>query len=87
MPAARKWKAIGGPFFAIVSHGVKLSPVFGPMFVVGLMDLRAKAAFIEVVVLFAAIAATTIAFWPRSMAAGLDLGLVVLNFTIWRLDG
>ena len=52
------------------------------------------AAFIEVVALFAAIAATTIAFWPKSMAAGIlmlpYLGWVafaaVLNFTIWRLN-
>ena len=29
------------------------------------------AAFIEIVALFAAIAATTIAFWPKSMAAGI----------------
>ena len=53
------------------------------------------AAFIEVVALFVAILATTIAFWPRSMAAGIlmlpYLGWVafasVLNFTIWRLNG
>ncbi len=53
------------------------------------------AAFIEVVVLFAAILTTTIAFWPKSMAAGIlmlpYLGWVafaaVLNFTIWRLNG
>ena len=53
------------------------------------------AAFIEVVALLVAIAATTIAFWPRSMAAGIlmlpYLGWVsfasVLNFTIWRLNG
>jgi translocator protein len=52
-------------------------------------------AFIEIVALFAAIAATTIAFWPKSMAAGIlmlpYLGWVafasVLNFTIWRLNG
>lgn len=52
-------------------------------------------AFVEVVILFAAILATTIAFWPRSMAAGIlilpYLGWVgfasVLNFTIWRLNG
>ena len=51
------------------------------------------AAFIEVVALFAAIAATTAAFWPRSMAAILMLPYLgwvafasVLNFTIWRLN-
>ena len=52
-------------------------------------------AFIEVIALFVAIAATTIAFWPRSMAAGVlmlpYLGWVafaaVLIFTIWRLNG
>jgi tryptophan-rich sensory protein len=50
------------------------------------------AAFIEVVILLAAIIATTIAFWPRSMAAGIlmvpYLGWVsfatVLSFTIWQ---
>ena len=53
------------------------------------------AALIEIVALLAAIAATTIAFWPKSMAAGIlmlpYLGWVafasVLNFTIWRLNG
>ena len=53
------------------------------------------AAFIEVVALFAAIVATTVAFWPKSMAAAIlmlpYLGWVafaaVLNFTIWRLNG
>jgi tryptophan-rich sensory protein len=53
------------------------------------------AAFIEVVALLAAIAATTIAFWPRSMAGGIlmlpYLGWVAfaaaLNFTVWRLNG
>jgi tryptophan-rich sensory protein len=52
------------------------------------------AAFLEIVALFAAIAATTIAFWPRSMAASIlmlpYLGWVafagVLNFTIWRMN-
>jgi tryptophan-rich sensory protein len=52
-------------------------------------------AFIEIVAMLAAILATTIAFWPRSMAAGIlmlpYLGWVafasVLNFTIWRLNG
>jgi tryptophan-rich sensory protein len=51
-------------------------------------------AFIEVVALLVAIAATTIAFLPKSMAAGIlmlpYLGWVafasVLNFTIWRLN-
>ncbi len=53
------------------------------------------AAFIEVVLLFAAILLTTVAFWPKSMAAGIlmlpYLGWVgfasLLNFTIWRLNG
>jgi translocator protein len=52
-------------------------------------------AFIEVVILFATILLTTVAFWPRSMASGIlmlpYLGWVgfasVLNFTIWRLNG
>jgi hypothetical protein len=52
------------------------------------------AAFIEILVLLTAIAATTIAFWFRSKAAGIlmvpYLGWVafasVLNFTIWRLN-
>ena len=51
-------------------------------------------AFVEVLVLLAAIAATTVAFWSRSKAAGMlmlpYLGWVafasVLNFTIWRLN-
>ena len=53
------------------------------------------AAFAEIVTLFTAITATTNAFWPKSMAAGilmlLYLGWVafasVLNFTIWRMNG
>ncbi|MGA2621845.1 MAG: TspO/MBR family protein [Thermoguttaceae bacterium] len=53
------------------------------------------AAFFEVVALLVAIAATTVAFWPRSMAAGLLMlpylawvsFATVLNFTIWRLNG
>ncbi len=52
-------------------------------------------AFIEVTALFAAIAATTIAFWPKSMMAGVLMlpylswvaFAAVLNFTIWRLNG
>jgi translocator protein len=52
------------------------------------------AAFVEVIVLFVTILATTIAFWPRSMAAGILMlpylgwgGFAsVLNFTIWRLN-
>ena len=52
-------------------------------------------AFIEVIALFVAIAATTIAFWPRSMTAGILMGpclgwvafAAVLIFTIWRLNG
>ena len=51
-------------------------------------------ALIEVVALLAAIFATTIAFWPRSLAAGVlmvpYLAWVsfasVLNFMIWRLN-
>jgi translocator protein len=51
-------------------------------------------AFVEILVLLTAIAATTIAFWPRSLAAGIlmlpYLGWVafasVLNFEIWRLN-
>ena len=52
-------------------------------------------AFVEVLLLWAAIAATMIAFWQRSMIAGIlflpYLAWVsfasVLNFTIWRLNG
>lgn len=52
------------------------------------------AAFVEILALLVAIAATTIAFWTRSTAAGIlmlpYLGWVafasVLNFTIWRLN-
>jgi len=52
------------------------------------------AAFLEILVLLAAIAATTIAFWRRSKAAGIlmlpYLAWVAfasaLNFAIWRLN-
>jgi tryptophan-rich sensory protein len=52
------------------------------------------AAFIEVVALRAAILATTVAFWLRSMVAGILMVpylawvvfATVLNFTIWRLN-
>ena len=52
------------------------------------------AAFIDIVLLWAAIAATTIAFWHRLLVAGLlfvpYLAWVsfaaVLNFGIWRLN-
>jgi len=40
--------------------------------------------------LLVAIAATAIAFWPRSLAAGILMGWVafasLLNFAIWRLN-
>ena len=53
------------------------------------------AALVDIVLLWVAIAATTIAFWRRSRAAGLlflpYLAWVsfaaVLNFAIWRLNG
>jgi len=53
------------------------------------------AAFVDIVLLWAAIAATTIAFWRRSLVAGLlflpYLAWVsfaaVLNLGIWRLNG
>jgi tryptophan-rich sensory protein len=53
------------------------------------------AAFIEILALLVAIAATTIALWRQSLAAGLlmvpYLGWVtfatVLNYAIWRLNG
>jgi tryptophan-rich sensory protein len=52
------------------------------------------AAFFEIIVLLAAIVATTIAFWRHSTAAGLVMvpylawvGFAsLLNFTIWRLN-
>ncbi|MHB1038308.1 MAG: TspO/MBR family protein [Pirellulales bacterium] len=52
-------------------------------------------AFIDIVLLWAAIVATTIVFWRRSLVAGLlfvpYLAWVsfagVLNFGIWRLNG
>jgi tryptophan-rich sensory protein len=52
------------------------------------------AAFIDILLLWTAIAATTVAFWRRSLLAGLlfvpYLGWVsfaaVLNFAIWRLN-
>jgi len=53
------------------------------------------AAFAEILFLLAAIAMTTVTFWPRSLAAGLlmlpYLAWVsfagVLNWAIWRLNG
>ncbi len=53
------------------------------------------AAFIDIVLLWAAIAATTIAFWRRSLLAGRLLVpylawvsfASVLNYVIWRLNG
>jgi translocator protein len=53
------------------------------------------AAFIDIILLWAAIAATMIAFWRRSPVAGMlfvpYLAWVsfaaVLNFAIWRLNG
>ena len=53
------------------------------------------AAFVDIVLLWAAIVATTIVFWRRSLVAGLlfvpYLAWVsfaaVLNFAIWRLNG
>jgi translocator protein len=52
-------------------------------------------AFLEVLLLWTAIAATTILFWQRSVIAGIlfvpCLARVsvasVVNFTIWRLNG
>ena len=52
-------------------------------------------AFVEVILLWAAIAATMVTFWRRSTVAGLlfvpYLAWVsfasVLNFAIWRLNG
>ena len=52
-------------------------------------------AFVEIIVLWAAILATTVTFWPRSKIAGLLLVphlawvsfAAVLNFTMWRLNG
>jgi translocator protein len=52
-------------------------------------------AFVDIVLLWAAIVATTIAFWSRSLVAGIlfvpYLAWVsfatVLNFAIWRLNG
>ena len=46
MIVAFKWEGglliLGGlPFFAIVNHGVQINLVFGPMFVVGLINLGA----------------------------------------------
>jgi len=53
------------------------------------------AAFVDIVLLWAAIGATMIVFWRRSIVAGLlfvpYLGWVsfaaVLNYAIWRLNG
>jgi translocator protein len=53
------------------------------------------AAFIDIVLLWLAIAATTVVFWRRSMLAGVLFVpyliwvsfAAVLNFVIWRLNG
>ncbi len=53
------------------------------------------AALVDIVLLWAAIAATMLAFWRRSPAAGLLFApylawvsfAAVLNFAIWRLNG
>jgi benzodiazapine receptor len=53
------------------------------------------AALVDIVLLWGAIAATTVTFWQRSAAAGILfvpyltwVGFAsVLNFAIWRLDG
>src|SRR5512141_2933980 len=53
------------------------------------------AAFVDIVLLWAAIAATMAVFWFRSTVAGLLFVLylawvsfaAVLNFAIWRLNG
>jgi hypothetical protein len=57
--------------------------------------VRSGLAFVEVLVLWGAIAATMVAFWRRSTIAGVlflpYLAWVsfaaVLNFAIWRLNG
>jgi len=51
-------------------------------------------AFVDILLLWIAIAATTMVFWRRSLVAGLLLGpyltwvgfAAVLNFAIWRLN-
>jgi tryptophan-rich sensory protein len=56
---------------------------------------RSGAAFVDIVLLWTAIAATMIAFWRRSPVAGMlfvpYLAWVsfaaVLNFAVWRLNG
>ena len=56
---------------------------------------RPGAALVEIAALLIAIAATTISFWPRSLAAGILMVpylawvsfATVLNFALWRLNG
>jgi tryptophan-rich sensory protein len=51
--------------------------------------------FVDILLLWIAIAATTVVFWRRSLVAALLLGpylawvsfAAVLNFAIWRLNG
>jgi len=53
------------------------------------------AALVDIVLLWAAIVATTVAFWRRSTLAGVLLApylawvsfAVALNFAVWRLNG
>ena len=52
-------------------------------------------AFVDIILLWIAIAVTTVAFWRRSLVAALLFGpylawvsfAAVLNFAIWRLNG
>jgi translocator protein len=54
-----------------------------------------SAAFVDIVLLWAAVLATMIVFWRRSLIAGLLFVpyltwvcfAAVLNFAIWRLNG
>jgi translocator protein len=56
---------------------------------------RPGAAFVDIVLLWLAIAATTVVFWRRSMPAGMLFApyliwvtfAAALNFAVWRLNG
>lgn len=81
----------GAAAFGWFAVQLGLNALWSPLFF-GLQNLR--AALVDVVLLWAAIAATLIAFWKISRPAGILLlpywlwvsFAAVLNFSIWRLN-